>query len=114
MRSRLLTGSYTFTVAPGLYTVREACQASWEQSLPAPTNGCGSGVYGMTLTSGQLESDNDFGNFRLVDLHAHKFFDFNEYMVQDGNEDNLAGIEFTLTGMDGMGGEVGPLVADND
>ena len=89
-------GNYSFSLAPGTYTVSEVCQAGWEQSLPTPTNWCGSGVYDITLESGEVDADNDFGNFMPADIHAHKFFDFNENGVQDADELAMEGIEFCL------------------
>ncbi len=57
-------GYYAFIVKPGTYTVKEVCpSANWIQSWPVPTDGCGSGVYTITLVSRQVEADNDFGNY---------------------------------------------------
>jgi hypothetical protein len=59
------SGYYEFSLKPGFYTVKELCPncTDWYQTWPAPTDGCGSGVYGVTLTSRQVEKDNNFGNY---------------------------------------------------
>jgi SdrD B-like domain len=57
-------GYYEFSLKPGTYTVKEVCPAAnWVQTWPEPTDGCGSGVYEVTLVSRQEETDNDFGNY---------------------------------------------------
>jgi hypothetical protein len=65
------SGQYSFSVNPGSYTVCEAQQATWEQSYPSSGADCsthGAGMapfgYAITLESGQVDSDNDFGNFQ--------------------------------------------------
>lgn len=59
-------GSYIFTVPPGSYEVSEECpDATWIQSLPAPTNGCGSGVYQFDpLSDDPPHTENNFGNYQ--------------------------------------------------
>jgi hypothetical protein len=56
------SGYYSFTMPPGTYTVTEVCEPGWQQTLPKPTDGCGTGVYTGTLGSGATHTDNDFGN----------------------------------------------------
>jgi hypothetical protein len=64
------SGYYSFTVPPGSYFVREVCPPGWAQTVPAPTNGCGSGFYPFTPTSGDLPyQNNHFGNFETLDLY---------------------------------------------
>src|SRR5262249_59743142 len=46
-------GKYSFSVAPGKYTVSEVQQSGWHQSAPG-----GTGTYVVTLTSGQTDSGN--------------------------------------------------------
>ena len=69
-------GNYSFSLAPGSYTVCEELQSGWTQSFPNPgTDGSaceghspdsggtmGPYGYGITLVSGQVDYDNDFGN----------------------------------------------------
>jgi hypothetical protein len=58
-------GYYEFSLKPGTYTVKEVCPLTghWQQTWPLPSNGCGSGVYTVTLISQQEEKNNNFGNF---------------------------------------------------
>ncbi|MBI4497515.1 MAG: LPXTG cell wall anchor domain-containing protein, partial [Chloroflexi bacterium] len=72
------SGAYAFRVPPGSYTVCETPQVGWTQSAPAAGagivsclghSGGGGGApvglgYRITLTSGQADSGNDFGNFQ--------------------------------------------------
>ncbi len=52
-------GWYSFTnLAPGSYTVSESTQPAWTRTLPV-----GSGVYTLTLTSGESKVGIDFGNY---------------------------------------------------
>jgi hypothetical protein len=71
-------GAYSFTVLPGNYTVCEALQANWTQTFPVAGPGIvactaagdpaadnptpGPLGYAITLTGGETESGNDFGN----------------------------------------------------
>jgi hypothetical protein len=59
-------GYYIFTVPPGSYEVSEVCpDGTWIQSLPAPTNGCGSGIYQFDPISGDPpHTENNFGNYQ--------------------------------------------------
>ena len=52
-------GWYSFTnLAPGSYTVSESTQPAWTKTLPV-----GSGVYTLTLASGESKVGIDFGNY---------------------------------------------------
>ena len=68
-------GKYAFYVKPGSYTVCEEQQAGWTQSYPTAGADCsththggtsspGAKGYAITLTSGQDDKDNDFGNHK--------------------------------------------------
>ncbi len=62
----LTDGSYTFlNLAPGDYAVCEVMEIDWTQTFPTSGYSCTNGTYGysFTLTSGQDEEDNDFGNY---------------------------------------------------
>jgi len=68
-----VVGSYSFTVKPGSYTVCESIPAGYEQTFPvagtgivscAGHSGAGGLGYSITLTSGQVDDDNHFGNAR--------------------------------------------------
>ena len=115
-------GNYSFSVAPGIYTVTEVCPAgaAWRQSFPGPITSvatCGANGYAITLTSGQVDSNNDFGNFQSASKSGLKFLDINANGVRDpdgldniaGNADDevgLAGFTINLTGTDGSGNAV--------
>jgi SdrD B-like domain len=66
-------GDYSFSVAPGSYTVCETTtgQTGWVQSFPTSGEDCSShsgasGLgYSVTVTSGETESGKDFGNTPL-------------------------------------------------
>ena len=66
-------------------------QALWTQSFPA-TAACGtSRRLGITLTSGQLDSGNDFGNWTTATKTGMKFNDLNGDGVKDAGEPGLPG-----------------------
>ncbi len=85
-------GTYSLSLNPGKYLVCETLQANWFQSFPA-NNVCGAGLGGwaITLTSGQLDSDNDFGNYQKATKTGTKFNDLNTNGVKDQGEPGLAG-----------------------
>jgi len=92
-------GHYSFSVPPGTYTVSEVLPSGWTQSYPA------SGSYTMTLASGDVDSGNDFGNFRNATKNGMKFHDLNGNGVNDG-EPGLSGWTINLSGTDGRGNPV--------
>lgn len=63
-------GNFSFSLPPGDYIVCEVGQNNWVQTAPANTvcsadpfgEGLADGGYALTLTSGQVDDDNDFGN----------------------------------------------------
>jgi hypothetical protein len=76
------TGAYSIgNLAPGAYIVCEVGQSDWVQTAPAGTDECtGSSTLGpdgwaITLTSGQSDVGNDFGNFQLLDKSGSKYVD---------------------------------------
>ena len=89
-------GAYSLTLNPGKYVVCEVQQDGWIQSYPANV-ACGpsAGGWGITLTSGQLDSDNDFGNFQRATKSGMKFHDLNANGVKDAGELGLLG--WTIT-----------------
>jgi hypothetical protein len=106
------TGRYSLSVAPGAYTVCETVPAGFTQSFPtsgascsghSPASGLG---YAITLTSGQVDSGNDFGNFRNATKSGTKFNDLNADGDRDGGEPGLAGVQIHLFGTDGGGNAV--------
>ena len=80
------------SLLPGKYIVCETQQLGWTQSYPA-NEACGTaaGGWGITLTSGQVDSDNDFGNWTTATKTGMKFHDLNADGVKDAGEPGLAG-----------------------
>ncbi len=78
-------GSYDFPPLPTgtPLTVREVQQAGWVQTTtdPAP----------ITLTTDQVVSGVDFGNFELIDIVGSKFKDSNQNGAWDAGEVGLEG-----------------------
>ncbi|MCU0875254.1 MAG: hypothetical protein MUE50_23230, partial [Pirellulaceae bacterium] len=90
------TGNYSFSVPPGTYTVYETLQPNWVQM--APQAGAGIVVapnltlgYQVTLTSGQVDNDNHFGNAATPAFAGSKYYDANESSGRDVGEPGLAG-----------------------
>jgi hypothetical protein len=111
------TGAYSFSVSPGSYTVCEADAANWTQSYPGSGANCTGHTdggtftpapigYAITLTSGQVDSGNDFGNFRNATKTGTKFSDLNGNGVWDTGEPGLMGWSIHLFGTDGLGNAV--------
>ena len=83
----------------------ETCPAGqgWRQSQPGPETGtanCGANKYSITLISGQVDSDNHFGNFKNATKSGVKYHDLNANGTQDAGEPGLSGwtINATATG----------------
>jgi SdrD B-like protein len=74
--------------------VCEVQQATWTQSFPSGT-ACGQAAagYGISLTSGQQDTGNDFGNYRQSNVTGIKYHDANRNGQQDQGEPPLAGWE---------------------
>lgn len=101
-------GNYQFTnLAPGIYTVTEAVQNGWSQTLPAS-----GGSYTVPIVGGEKIGGNDFGNFQLATISGTKFNDLNGNGVKELNDPGLANwrvhlflnnlhIDSTLTGVAG-------------
>src|SRR5262249_35675663 len=67
------------------YSVAEAVQGGWTQTLPA------SGApYAFAAQSGQDQSARDFGNFRYGSISGMKFRDQNADGVKQGGEPGLS------------------------
>jgi len=99
-----VNGAYSFMVNPGTYDVTETILADWYQSNPGtPLSPAG---YSINLTSGQTDSDNDFGNFHKATKSGHKFNDLNANGDWDQGEPAAANWTITLTGTDGLGNSV--------
>jgi Bacterial Ig-like domain (group 3)/SdrD B-like domain len=85
-------GDFSFTEAPGSYTIAEVPSNGWTQTYPmAP------GTYSVTLSSGQSSTDDDFGNFQLVTVSGTVFNDLNDNHVQDNGEPGIPGVVVSLS-----------------
>ena len=89
-------GAYGFSLTPGSYSIREVCPAGegWRQSVPTPITSaatCGANTHEVTLTSGQVDTNNNFGNFKNATKSGHKFHDLNANGAWDAGEPGLAG-----------------------
>lgn len=108
-------GNYAFeTLQPGTYTVCETLQTNWNQTFPVPGPGiadCTTHTHGgtitpgprgylITLTAGQDDTGNDFGNFQQQIpqnlKRGVKFNDLNGDGVKDVNEPGLQGWEIHM------------------
>jgi hypothetical protein len=77
-----INGAYSFTLDPGDYLVCEVAQDHWSQTAPNNVvcnadplgDGLADGGFAITLGSGDVDSDNDFGNTPLSDFDV-RFFD---------------------------------------
>jgi hypothetical protein len=93
-------GFYKFLVPPGTYDVSEDCsdKSGWYQSAPTAAGyACGAGAYeDLTFQSGDVDANNDFGNFKPVLVMVHKFKDLNGDGIRDANEEWLKDVKFCL------------------
>ncbi len=103
-------GAYSMSLSPGRYIVCETLQATWFQSFPANT-ACGAtaGGWGITLTSGQLDDNNDFGNYQRATKTGMKFDDLNADGAKDAGEPGLPGWVIRAYKDDNGDGILGPL-----
>ena len=108
-----VNGNYSFpNLQPGTYTVCETLQANWTQTFPNPgTANCTTHTHGgaitpgpngylFTLTAGENETGNDFGNFQAQIPNNRKsgikFNDLNGNGVKDIGEPVLQGWEIHM------------------
>jgi streptogramin lyase len=87
-------GNYSFTEAPGTYTIQEVLPGGWTQTYPASP-----GTYTVTLSGGQSSTGDDFGNFQLVTVGGTVFFDKNDNRVLDPGEPGIGGVTIYLDGV---------------
>jgi len=97
-------GYYSFSVDPGTYTVSEVLQEGWIQSYP--TTGSPVGTYQVILGNGQLDADNNFGNYhpepeiditKTVDPTVSKVGDEVVYTITIQNTGNIGLENITVT-----------------
>lgn len=105
-------GRYKFTVAPGVYDVREILPEGYEQSAP------GDFFYqGVVVVSGQTRDDLNFGNFQRGSIVGLKFDDLNGNGKINRNEPGLAGVAVRLFAVDtagAIGDELAATFTDGD
>lgn len=95
-------GAYSFSLTPGDYIICEVAQANWLQTAPSNSicasdffgAGLADGGYAISVTSGQVDSHNDFGNTPLSN------FDVNFY-------DLTGSTNATINCVDALGNPVG-------
>lgn len=100
------SGTYSFTVPAGSYTVWEECPEGWQQSYPQPLNGCGSGDHQFDLAPGETLTDVDFGNYQPITFEGAKFQDSNLNLTWDPEEPGLGQWAIHLDGLNGMSQDV--------
>lgn len=107
-----VNGNYSFSVPPGSYTVCETVPAGYTQSFPTSGPSCAghetaSGFgYSITLTSGEIDSGNDFGNFQNATVSGMKFKDADAGGDKDADERGLGGWQIHLFGTAGTGATI--------
>ena len=86
-------GKYQFVDLPvGVYYVSESSVYQWTQTYPAL------GYHSITLDSGSVMTNKDFGNFRSSGIYGLKFYDANNNGVKDTDEPGLSGWQIKITG----------------
>ena len=107
------TGHYTLTLTPGDYTVCEfPPDDSWTQSFPisttvGATDACSAYTdaatwgWDISLQSGEVETDNNFGNFQMASKSGYKWLDTSQDGVWDGDEDVISSWEIHLLDVQG-------------
>ena len=105
-------GNYSFTnLNPGSYLVCEQSESGWIQSYPdnsvcSGVTGAEDGGWSITLTSGEADTGNDFGNYQAASKSGMKFNDLNGNGAKDAGEPGLPDWTITLDGTDGFGAAV--------
>jgi uncharacterized repeat protein (TIGR01451 family) len=101
-------GFYLFNLKPGTYTICEEQHANWFQSRPyagaippggkgTPVNDCPAGYslwgWRITLVAGELDDQNNFGNYQNATKTGTKFHDLNTngYWDEHSGETPLSG-----------------------
>ena len=98
---------------PGDYLLCEEVPSEFIQSVPNTGPDCSGhpqddgGVVrdigiAVTVNSGDVSEDNDFGNYSLAEVHGLKFFDHDGNGQRDAGDEGIAGVEIHLFGTDGM------------
>ncbi len=99
------TGAYYLDLNPGKYIIVEVLQTGYSQTLPTAdvvgvvtTKGevLGQDGYAVTLTSGQEDNDNNFGNFKNINLSGFKWLDADHDGQWDSGEQGVNGWTIVL------------------
>ena len=89
-----VAGGYLFKdLTAGTYTVSEAQQPGWIQTLPSAP-----GTYTIPIVSGSSAPARDFGNFQLGSISGLIFNDVNGNALFDSTEQGLAGWKIKISG----------------
>jgi hypothetical protein len=102
-----VNGNYSFSVPPGTYKVCEVLKTGWTQTYPT-----GDGCHYVTLTSGQADTDNNFGNFKNVSVKACKVEDADGNLATTGDQTAIPGWTVYLS-IDGVRQLPGQLTGDD-
>jgi protocatechuate 3,4-dioxygenase beta subunit len=94
-------GNYKFSgLSIGTYTVSEVMPPGWIQTAPT-VSATGSATHSVAISaSGQNVSNQDFGNYKLGEVHGMKFNDVNGNGKKDIVDTGLGGWQISLTGTD--------------
>ena len=102
------SGNYIFTgLLAGTYTVSEASQSGWHQTIPAPP-----GTYSVNIVSGTISTGKDFGNTESGSISGMLYHDINGNGVKDDGDTGVSNwlirvvkngiqVDSTLTGEGG-------------
>jgi len=94
-------GDFQFTgVVPGTYTITVVEPSEFICSYPSTCS------YNLNLGSGQVSSNNNFGDYSLAEIFGYKFDDLNANGTWEPLEPGLEGVTITLNGTNGTGGAV--------
>ncbi len=111
-------GTYSFSEAPGTYTVTvDAANASGalagysstatgKGTTATDSNGSPSATTPTVLTSGATDSTIDFGYYKPVTIGDFVWVDTNGNGVQDSGEPGINGVTLTLSGTSGSGAPI--------
>lgn len=89
-------GQYSLRHLPaGTYTIREIPRKGWIQTFPK------SNAYTVKLSTGQIVTGQDFGNFKLGEISGMKFEDVNGNGKKDHQETGIQGWTIQIKKPDG-------------
>jgi|GEM_PF-1633728 protocatechuate 3,4-dioxygenase beta subunit len=84
-------GNYTFSSLPiGVYSVQEQLQSGWKQTFPLEIS------YPVSILSGTIASNRNFGNFNLGSISGVVFSDIDGDGIKDVGETGLQNVEVSL------------------